>query len=400
MKKHRLPALLLALALTAALTPPVPVDAAELLLPVRQEYSGQFRDLTGSWCEDAVSVCYETGLLTGRTPDRFDASGTLTCAQITAVSARLLALLNGEDGSFPAPAAGEAWYQPYAAYLAANCQGGTVRSFLSHLGGADPQSDRPCVRRNFVALLSGVLPEDTLAAVNDISVVIDSADTDVVRFYRAGILSGTDAYGTFRGENPLTRGAAAAMLARIVDPRQRLRFTPRSFDLCRDGLGVEPDAALLAVNGEEVPAELFAQRLCQSLLQWNGNAEKAAADAIRLWCKYDAPFRVLAAETGVALPDGERSAVAAEAQARDGLLGSGAAYWRYSLENVSLNLALVRHYTELDWKQGEYNYHQELEARAAALEQSAAQTELLRGLDLRAAYSRLKDTPYPVWVVE
>ncbi len=400
MKHTRICGLLAALALTAALTPPVPAGAAELLLPVRQEYSGQFRDLTGSWCEDAVSVCYETGLLTGRTPDRFDASGTLTCAQITAISARLLALLNGEDGIFPAPAAGEAWYQPYAAYLAANCQDGTVQSFLSHLGGADPQSGRPCVRRSFAALLSGVLPEDALAAVKDISVVSDSADADVVRFYRAGILSGTDAYGTFRGEDPLTRGAAAAMLARIVDPQQRLRFTPQPFDLCRDGLGVEPDAALLTVNGEEVPAELFAQRLCQSLLQWNGNAEKAAADAIRLWCKYDAPFRVLAAETGVALSDGERNAAEVEAQARDGLLGSGAAYWQYSLENVSLNLALVRHYTELDWKQGEYNYHQELEARAAALEQSAAQTELLRGLDLRAAYSRLKGTPYPIWVVE
>lgn len=400
MKKQRLPALLLALALAAALTPPVSVDAAELLLPVRQEYSRQFRDLTGSWCENAVSVCYETGLLTGRTSTRFDASGTLTCAQITAVSARLLALLNGEDGSFPAPAADEAWYQPYAAYLAANCQDDTVQSFLSSLDGADPQSGRPCVRRSFVALLSGVLPEDTLAAVNDISVVIDSADADVVHFYRAGILSGTDAYGTFRGEDPLTRGAAAAMLARIVDPRQRLTFTPKKLDLCRDILGVEPDAALLTVGGEAVPAALFAQQLCTSLCQWDGNAQKALEDAVHTWCQYDAPFHVLAGELGVALSEEKQTSIAAEALTRDGMYGMGAAYWQRYLENIALNLALVQHYTELDWKQGEYNYHQELEARAAALEQSSAQTELLRGLDLRAAYSRLKGTPYPVWVFE
>lgn len=43
--------------------------------------------------------------------------------------------------------------------------------------------------------------------------------------YRAGILSGTDEYGTFHGGLPLTRAEAAAMLARLLRPELRLRFT-------------------------------------------------------------------------------------------------------------------------------------------------------------------------------
>ena len=131
--------------------------------------------------------------------------------------------------------------------------------------------------------------------MNDISVVIDSADADVVRFYRAGILSGTDAYGTFRGENPLTRGAAAAMLARIVDPRQRLRFTPRSFDLCRDGLGVEPDTVLLTVDGQPYTAEVLAPILASTAYEYDHshfaamtlemNGGTPAGEAVQTFCQ-------------------------------------------------------------------------------------------------------------------
>ena len=400
MKKLRLSALLLALALTLGCVPAAAAEGDGWPISRLRDY-GSFTDTAGTLYKQAASICCKSGLMDGVDDRHFCPASGLTGAQVIVISARLLERLSGGDLSYFAPISktGAVWWTPYDGYLTEK---------LPALGGQtwyQSLQEHPkelCTREQFFRLLAAVLDGAwaDLPILNEVTATPDCDDQTILQFYRWGVLGGKDEYGTLSGDAWLTRGAAASMLTRLIDPQQRLTLTLRPPDLCRDVLGVEPDAALLAVNGEEVPAELFAQRLCQSLLQWNGNAEKAVDDAIRLWCKYDAPFRVLAAEAGVALSDGERSAADAEAQARDGLLGSGAAYWRYSLENVSLNLALVRHYTELDWKQGEYNYHQELEARAAALEQSAAQTELLRGLDLRAAYSRLKQTPYPIWVVE
>ena len=45
-------------------------------------------------------------------------------------------------------------------------------------------------------------------------------------FYNAGILTGTDDSGTFEGDKRLSRAEAAAMIARIVRPSLRRRFTP------------------------------------------------------------------------------------------------------------------------------------------------------------------------------
>ena len=49
-------------------------------------------------------------------------------------------------------------------------------------------------------------------------------------FYRANILNGTDRCGRFRGASDLTRGQAAAILARIIDPNQRLSFSQKDFE--------------------------------------------------------------------------------------------------------------------------------------------------------------------------
>lgn len=77
-----------------------------------------------------------------------------------------------------------------------------------------------------------------MAAVTDLPVVNDIADNAVpdldprsvidqsaLRLYRAGILNGVDAQGTFAKYKTLTRAEAAAMLARVLKPELRLSFT-------------------------------------------------------------------------------------------------------------------------------------------------------------------------------
>ena len=56
-----------------------------------------------------------------------------------------------------------------------------------------------------------------------------TAGSVVYELYLSGVLNGVDEYGTFDGQHTVTRGQAAAMLARLVDPAQRLKLSFQSF---------------------------------------------------------------------------------------------------------------------------------------------------------------------------
>lgn len=61
---------------------------------------------------------------------------------------------------------------------------------------------------------------------------IDAIENEEVRdciytLYNAGILTGSDAYGTFHPDDGITRAEVAAIMARIIDPAQRKTFTPQ-----------------------------------------------------------------------------------------------------------------------------------------------------------------------------
>lgn len=156
-------AVLTALLLSSSL----PANAAEedWLLPKTSDVP-VFADTAGVWCEPEIAVVCQAGLMAGKSADRFDAQAPLTYAQITVITARLHALLNGQDGTLPAAGAEEAWYQPALSLLEAECAAPDVQSILK--GFSDPAfPDSPCTRRSFALLLSGVLTEP-LPAINDV----------------------------------------------------------------------------------------------------------------------------------------------------------------------------------------------------------------------------------------
>lgn len=400
MKRSRLAALFLALAMLLC---SLPVSAAESnwLVPKAKNYAG-FADVKGAWCESYVETVYEAGLMTGRSASTFDISSNLTIAQITVITARLHSLLNGGDGVLPAPGEGEEWYQPAIDYLKAHVEdangvGPILGTRIVQMETVPLYAVQNAPRWDLVSFLTSVLPEDALAPINSVTVLPDSADENELRFYNAGILNGVDEYGTFLGSKPLTRGAAAAILARVIDPGLRLTFTLKSFDLCRDVLGVEPDAVLLTVDGQDVTAELFAYQLCTSLLQWEGTADEALDDAIRSWCEYYAPFQVLAKEKGVTLSAETLAKITAEAQASAGLYGTTAAYQQFQKEGIALSSALCDLYIEADWKWGESDYHSDLEKVSKALLEKSSAADALRSMDFKAVYGRLKSSPFAAW---
>ena len=52
--------------------------------------------------------------------------------------------------------------------------------------------------------------------------------------------------------------AAAAMLARLIDPAQRLTLELKPLDLCRSLLGAEPETVILTIGGQNITVEQFA----------------------------------------------------------------------------------------------------------------------------------------------
>ena len=67
-------------------------------------------------------------------------------------------------------------------------------------------------------IANGSLPD-----VDDI--VFMDADTRIYTLYRAGILTGSDAYGTFNPDTNITRAEVSAIISRMIDPSQRVSFT-------------------------------------------------------------------------------------------------------------------------------------------------------------------------------
>ena len=391
MAKHRLSALFLTLTLLLCSLPVSAAEGDDWLVPKVQE-APVFTDMAGVWCEGAVQTVCEAGLMQGRSDGSFNPSGALTGAHIVTICARLYDLLTGGNGVLPEPAADQAWYDP--AYE-------SLTEALDYTGGLDAlrinlHPDKYPIRRwQFVELLDQTLTaaDVSLPAINQITVLPDTTDTAVLKLCSAGILTGSDRYGTFRGNEYLNRGQAAAILARLADPAQRQSFTTEPFDLCADVLGVDGDTLLLTVGGERVTAELFAYNLCDSLCRGDGSTQAALEDAIRDWCFYDAPFQFLAEELGMRLTAEEQTETEQAGRNSAGYLGMGAAYWQYKQSGVLLNGNLRMLYWENDWKTGEAAYHQELDAVSRALLESAEPTTALTSLNLEAIKAKSENSP-------
>lgn len=88
----------------------------------------------------------------------------------------------------------------------------------------------PATRMDFVEILTlaaGGLLEPAVNEITALPDVLGDTLNAVLPFYRAGILTGKDEYGTFAGTFGLTRAELAARVSRLVRPELRLSFTPK-----------------------------------------------------------------------------------------------------------------------------------------------------------------------------
>ena len=406
MRGNRLASIMLALSLlilpvSAAQTEEDPVYPDGPLLAAVREYA-PFPDAVGTWCAEAVRTVYETGLVDGRADGTYGPFDTLTCPHILAITARFHHRLTGGDGQIPDTPEGTAvpeelrglWCEKYYVYLA------------SALGYSGPEAlaafspRENCSRRDFVELLSAVLertgqylPGLNTAGPNLPDLYLSSVTGKlpglsrplgdaILYFYAAGILTGVDRYGTFGGGD-LTRGQAAAMLARILDPAQRVRFVPEPFDFCRDVLGLEPELTVMVVNGYEITANQFSYAAAVR----PSSKEEAMAFAIRETSAFQLAF-----QADYEAPEEDLAELYREAASMSGYGGLNGSAWFFALQrNAAITWAYDTYCTYAQ-EDGEASFFADLQAISDHAEVWISPA--LETLDWGAVLLRRQQSPY------
>ena len=227
----------LSLTLAVALLLGVPALAAEEGTGnfVRSKtYAGEFSDLTeDSVFYDNVATLYEYGLTTGKTDGSFGLQDSMTVGQIVIFAARIRSLYRtGDAEAGPDAYAGDGDTSTAIRYLRYLQAEGVLGTEL------DSSLTSYATRAQVAHVLANTLPAGVLPEVNDqlvtegyasrkfITDVTEYTDyyRDILYLYRTGISVGSDATGSYLPDRLITRGAAAAMLTRMVDPA--LRLTP------------------------------------------------------------------------------------------------------------------------------------------------------------------------------
>lgn len=176
---------------------------------VRDYAPGTFSDVpAGAWYEQGVQTLYERGLTEGGRS--FAPQGGITLGEVVSLAVLIHRTYNG-------------WSMP---------EGMSGLQYALNMGivtaGQYDDYTLPATRRSFAAIMANALPSEALRGIN---IVMDGAIPDVPMadpgapgiylLYRAGVLEGGDARGTFHPDRPILRGTAAVIAGRMVDPALR-----------------------------------------------------------------------------------------------------------------------------------------------------------------------------------
>ena len=218
-----------------------------------ETYQGQFADIeAGYWAASSVQLCYEYGLMKGASATAFNPKGDLTVAEAIVMADRIHEIYHTGKSTL---ANGDPWYQPYVDYAMENgliAQG----DFSSYTAKA--------TRAQMAYLFCNALPQGTLDEINTIASIPDVSAShpyakEIQTLYQAGVLTGSDMYGTFNPDSYIIRAEAAAILSRVALPDQRKdvvlmkAFTQGNVTLAmpQDAINVDNAGVYSLVSSEE-----------------------------------------------------------------------------------------------------------------------------------------------------
>ena len=186
-------------------------------------FQDQFSDVPANqWFTSSVANAFEFGLMKGNNDKTFNPYGDITIAEAVTMAARIYAIyVSGSEDIIPNT--GGAWYQRYLDFALQYC------SLRPEIYNSDVT--QRATRAQFAEIFSGALPDEALVAINQIQngaipdvAISDSYGEDVYKLYRAGILGGSDANGTFYPQTYITRAEGAAIVSRMADPSNRVNL--------------------------------------------------------------------------------------------------------------------------------------------------------------------------------
>lgn len=191
-----------------------------------KQKTNPFTDVAGdSWYCDWVSRAYASGLINGKTATTFAPDSELTMAEALKLAACIHQKLNSGAVTLKNSASGH-WCDSYYAYLKEHDLLCASKIDYRDYGKA-------VTRAEMVRIFFDVMNADQRRQINEIpggSIpdvdLLDSAQTwfayYVYAFYQAGILNGSDDYGTFHPYDTIRRSAVAAIIVRVIDPTLRV----------------------------------------------------------------------------------------------------------------------------------------------------------------------------------
>ena len=184
--------------------------AALLTVPAFAAFSDVPED---AWYAADVEAVQEYGIINGVGDNRFDPDGTLTIAEALTMAVRT----NARHNSAEVPVAEGAWYQGAVNYA-------TENGMISGTEFADYNAN--ATRAQMAYLFANALPESEYTAINNVTALPDVKEQtqysdEIFLLYNAGILTGSDKYGTFKPDDTIIRAEAAAIINRVVDPSKR-----------------------------------------------------------------------------------------------------------------------------------------------------------------------------------
>ena len=185
-------------------------------------HQDQFADVKANqWFTDTVASAFELGLMKGNSASTFNPYGDVTVAEAITMAARIHSINATGTESFTQT---ETWYQVYLDYAYQN----GIISYAYY----NSDVTQKATRAQFAEIFAAALPSENLYAINQIA---DNAVPDVsmsanyassvYTLYRAGILTGSDALGSFNPQTYITRAETATILSRVAESNNRVGFS-------------------------------------------------------------------------------------------------------------------------------------------------------------------------------
>ena len=188
-----------------------------------QYTDGKYKDVDSeAWYADNIEKMFNSGVMIGVSPTRFDPSGNVTMAQVVTTLARIHRIYEvGEDDLMNK--GGAHWYTPYLEYAHDN-------KLLSDWY-YNYDMNALATRYQTAVILKSAIPSKYFTPYNSIA---DGRFKDlgsgfqyegwIYDYCRSGVLEGLD-NSTFNPNGYITRAEMSAILSRLIDSKLRIGFT-------------------------------------------------------------------------------------------------------------------------------------------------------------------------------